>query len=213
MVDMESQREIGPTTFRVDGQPRPFLSLHTIADGDLRLIDDVDVTRMQIAHGLYCGLQNSVIRRTVFRERRFWPEYLVVEDVLFLIRFLAEGGRIAYFDDVHVIYRVHADNSSASASGHTPSRQVRIFSEKVLGLERVAREAPLRQSDRRKLRQRLAHERFWGLGYAGYWQGGHPQEARTCYRAALREWPWSPAMWKTYLGSLIRSAPRPADGD
>ena len=115
---------------------------------------DANATEVQIRHGLYCGLQNSVIRHRVFERRRFWPDYLVVEDEMFVIRLLADGGRFAYYDDPHVVYRVHGGNSSGSAVGSDPQRNVRIFSEMVRGLERVAREAALSRGARRELRRR-----------------------------------------------------------
>jgi glycosyltransferase involved in cell wall biosynthesis len=207
MVDMDSNRELAPTTIYVKGRPRPFLSLRTLADGELRVIDDERATAMQIEHGLYCGLQNSVVRRSVFEHRRFWSDYLVVEDEMFVIRLLAAGGRFAYFDNPHVVYRVHADNSSGSATGQDTTRQRRIFSEMVRGLERVGAETPLSSPARRALARRVAHERGWGLGYSAYWQGGDVSQARACYRQALRDWPWSPAMWKTFAASFVKSAP------
>jgi glycosyltransferase involved in cell wall biosynthesis len=209
MEDMETGRVTEPSTFYVAGRPRPFLSLRHRDDGPLKIIEDDRTTQMQIRHGLYCGLQNSVIRRRVFEGRRFWPDYLVVEDEMFVIRFLAEGGRFAYYDDPHVIYRVHGGNSSGSAVGGDPLRNIRIFAEMVRALERVDRDAALPPSARRDLRRRLAHERFWGLGYSGYWQSGDGARARASYRQALREWPWSPRMWKTFAASLLRRSPRP----
>ena len=210
MVEMASGRELEPSTFYVKGQPRPFLSLRAHADGDLRVIDDQRATAMQIEHGLYCGLQNSVIRRSVFQSRRFWPDYFVVEDELFVIRLLASGGRFAYLDDPHVVYRVHGDNSSGAAVGNDTARNTRIFSELVRGLERIGREVPLSRGARNALARRLAHERFWSLGYSGFWQGGDAVSARACYRQSLGEWPWSPAMWKTFVASFVKRAPNPA---
>jgi glycosyltransferase involved in cell wall biosynthesis len=207
MEDMESGRVLEPSTFYVNGHPRPFLSLRHRDDAGLKIIDDARATEVQIRHGLYCGLQNSVIRRRVFERRRFWPDYLVVEDEMFVIRLLAEGGRFAYCDDPHVVYRVHGGNSSGSAVGSNPERNVRIFGEMVRGLERVAAEAPLSRKARRELRRRLALERFWGLGYSGYWQAGDARRARACYRRALAGWPWSLRMWKTFAAAHLRAAP------
>ena len=209
MEDMESGRELEPSTFYVNGRPRPFLSLRTRLDGELRVIDDERAVQVQIRDGLYCGLQNSVIKRSVFDHRRLWPDYFVVEDELFVIRLLAQGGRFAYFDAPHVVYRVHRDNSSGSAVGQDTGRNLRIFAEMVRGLERVGRESQLSSAARRALARRLAHERFWGLGYSAHWQGGDASRARASYRQALREWPWSPAMWKTFAVSLVRRPPQP----
>src|SRR5262245_13651873 len=80
MVDMASGREISPSTFYVDGRPRPFMRLHAEREGDLRVIDDPKALDCQIRYGLYCGLQNSVMKRRVFEHRRFWPDYRVVDD-------------------------------------------------------------------------------------------------------------------------------------
>jgi glycosyltransferase involved in cell wall biosynthesis len=207
--DMESGREIDPSTFYVKQRPRPFLSLHTVSDGPLRLIDDDRIVEMQISHGLYCGLQNSVIHRRVFATRRFWPDYLVVEDEMFVIRLLAEGARFAYFDAPHVIYRVHETNSSGSAVGQDTSRNQRIFGEMVRALERLKRETSLDAGARRALARRLARERFWGLGYSGFWEAGEGARARAEYWKAIREWPWSLSMWKTFVGALVRRPARP----
>lgn len=202
--DMESGRELEPSTFYVRGSPRPFLSLRSRRTGTLSVIDDDRALEVQIRHGLYCGLQNSVIRRSVFATRRFWPDYLVVEDEMFVIRLLADGARFAYYDRPHVVYRVHGDNSSGSALGQDTARNRRIFAEMVRGLERIGRETALPPRARRALGRRLAHERFWGLGYSSCWQSGDATGARAAYRQALAEWPWSAAMWKTFVGSYLR---------
>jgi glycosyltransferase involved in cell wall biosynthesis len=208
--DMASGRELEPTTFAVNGRPRPFLSLHTRRDGALAIIDDERAVEMQIRHGLFCGLQNSVIRRSVFSTRRFWSDYQVVEDDMFVIRLLAEGGRFAYYDKPHVVYRIHGQNSSGSAVGQDVARNRRIFSEMTRGLERVAREATLDARSRRALAERLARERFWGLGYSAHWLAGDGSRARAAYRQALAEWPWSAPMWKTFLMSYLRRPPAAA---
>jgi len=52
-----------------------------------------------------------------FRWTPLLGDYRVVEDANFLVRALVRGVRMAYVTDVHVIYRIHDGNSSASASG------------------------------------------------------------------------------------------------
>ena len=205
MVDMASGREISPSTFYVDGRPRPFMRLHAEREGDLRVIDDPKALDCQILYGLYCGLQNSVMKRRVFEHRRFWPDYRVVDDELFVVRVLADGGRLAYYDDPHVVYRVHDDNSSGSASSGAPEKRLKIYEEMVRGFERVRDELPLPASARRALARRLASDRFWGLGYNSQWQAGDRQSALRSYRQALGEWPWSARMWKTYLLARLRT--------
>lgn len=197
-VDQVTGAVLGRTTFEVDGQPRPFVRLRTRRAGELRIFEDDRVLACQIEHGLYAGLQNSVIRRDVFERRRFWPDYRVTEDVQFLIRALAERVRLAYFPEVHVIYRVHSDNSSASVAQGTPDRLIPVYEEQVRGFERLDAECALSPSERRVLRRQLARMYFWRLGYAGYRAAGRHAAALDAFSAGLTLRPFDPAMWKTY---------------
>ena len=196
---------VAPTTFEIDGVPRPFLSLHTRTAGDLRVIDDPAIVECQLTHGLYTGLQNAVIRRDVFRTERFWPEYRVVEDVLFLVRALLRGLRVGYLNDIHVIYRIHEGNSSGSAAGASRAALYRIRRESVVGLERIRGEMTLTASQRRALQHALANYYFWDIGYVCYLQEGDTAGAATAFRKGLRLKPLDLRMWKTYLASIPRS--------
>jgi glycosyltransferase involved in cell wall biosynthesis len=203
-VDTATGSVLQASTFRPNGRPQPFLELRTrTVDGDLRMFDDPGTLDCQLTSGLYCGLQNSVLHRRLFASDRFWEEYKVVDDVLFVVRRLAEGARLAYFDDVHVIYRVHQENSSASATGASAERLLPVFQEQVRGMERVKREVALPAGARRALDRRLAHLYFWHLGYAGYWPRGDREEALKAFSAALRLTPGDLRMWKTYVPRLL----------
>lgn len=215
VVEEGTQTILAATTFYEHGRPRPFLQLKNQATGQLHLIDDLNVTRCMLLHGLYCGLQNSVIRQRVFAAQRF--EALSrneAEDQLIVIRALVQGCRFAYMDNVHVEYRVHADNSSGAAQHSPIDKQLRIYRTLIQGFERLAEEVPLRRRERQALRQRLGREYFWHLGYALLWQHGLRREALTMFHRGLRYWPWHWALWKTYLLARIRTigVPRVASG-
>ena len=205
-VDFATGRTIDPSTFHVGGQPRPFLSLQTLADGDLRIITDPATLECQLLHGLYCGLQNSVMKRALFDGRRFDARSKVVDDEMFVIRVLADGQRFAYFMEPHVIYRVHADNSSASATASSIAKHVEIYGELTSGFEQLLASTPFSARERRAVRKRLGREYFWHLGYVGYWQGGMRHEALDMYRRGLAAWPWDAAAWKTYLLARLKVA-------
>lgn len=206
MVDQASGTTISPTTFVVDGRPRPFLSLSTRRVGAMRVIDDARTLECQLRHGLYAGLQNSVIRRRVFDGRRFVESYRVVEDVLFLCRALANGLTIGYLDDVHVVYRVHDDNSSASAAGAAPARLLPIFEEQVRGLQSLGSDPSLPPPARAVLQAELGTIYFWRLGYSGYWAMGRRRDALRAFRQGLRRRPRDWRMWKTFAACLVRPA-------
>ena len=203
-VRMPGGEVTAESTFQVDGRPRPFLSLETTVDGDLRIIDDPAALECQITSGLYAGLQASVVRRRVFERRRFWPEQRVYEDVLFLVGALAEGLRLAYFTDIHVIYRIHDGNTSAPDGAGDRRRLLNAVEGQLQGMRRLRREVALPATARRAARRREADLAFWHVGYGAYWQAGDAPAALRAFREALRVWPWDPWMWKTYLLCRLR---------
>ena len=207
--DAASGRVIEADTFRPQGAPRPFMQLHARRAGDLFVIDDPGVVECQITHGLYSGLQNSVVRRAVFDRHRFWTGLNVGEDEALLIRALASGMRIGYLDAVHAVYRVHDDNLSGASRSPTPERSRRVFGQLLQSLDRVRAETTLSARARRALDERMAYDRFWNLGYAGYWQAGDAAAARACYWRAVRQWPWSVQLWRAFAGSWLRRPPSP----
>jgi glycosyltransferase involved in cell wall biosynthesis len=205
-TDFATGATIDPSTFYIDGRPRPFLRLKSQSDGRLRIITDSAVVECQLSHGLYCGLQNSMMRRRLFDGRRFDSRSRVVDDEIFVIRLLAEGSRFAYFDDPHVIYRVHADNSSASAKGLSIAKHVEIYTELASSFEQLLVDTKFGPRERRALLKRLSREYFWHLGYVGYWQSGRTHEALAMFKRGLSVWPWHAGAWKTYLLARLKVA-------
>jgi cellulose synthase/poly-beta-1,6-N-acetylglucosamine synthase-like glycosyltransferase len=205
-VDQATGETIEPSTFFVQGRPRPFLKLRTRMSGDLRVITDPAVLECQILHGLYCGLQNSVMRRRLFDAGRFDEHSRVVDDEMFVIRVLAAGARFGYFLEPHVIYQIHTQNSSGSAAGLSAEKQVAIFSEMTASLEQLLCEVSLTRRQRRALLKRLSSEYFWHLGYLGLWQAGRRVDAIAMFRRGLSVWPWHASAWKTYLLAKLKIA-------
>lgn len=203
-IDYATGRVLTESSFYVDGKPRPFLKLKARQDGRLHIIEDDRRIECQIVHGLYSGLQNSVIRRAVFAQQRFCERFRVVEDELFLVRALAAGARSAYYMETHFIYRVHDDNSSASSSSRPSDKMLPIFRELVEGFEQLSREVSFNRSQRRALRRRLSREYFWHLGYHGLWLTGRRHDALAAFRRGIALYPWDFSFWKAYLGALVR---------
>jgi glycosyltransferase involved in cell wall biosynthesis len=205
-IDSATGKQLDPNTSYLGGRPRPFVKLKAHVAEGLHIISDPAVLECQILHGLYCGLQNSVMKRQLFDGRRFNDRFRVVEDELFVIRVLAAGARFAYFLEPHVVYQVHSDNSSASATASSLAKHVEIYSELTVGIEQLLSELSLSARERRGLLKRLGREYFWHLGYVGFWQAGRRLEALDMYRRGLAAWPWHPAAWKTYLLARLRVA-------
>jgi hypothetical protein len=158
-----------------------------------------------LLHGFYNGLQNSVIRRACFEPQRFeWQSRNEAEDRLFVLRALAAGRRMGYFDKVHVVYRVHQSNSSAAARGASVERRRQVLETLIEGYERLPTEIALDRKELLALRRRINRESFWHLGYAVLWEAGRRTDALAAYRRGLRHWPWDWRCWKTYLTATVR---------
>lgn len=205
MIELETGRVIEPDVFRPGGQPRPFLRLRTVDRGRLRVIQDAAVLTCQLRNGLYCGLQCSVIRREVFTGYRFDAATRnEAEDQLIVVESLAAGRRFAYYDAPHVVYHVHANNSSA-VGRIAPDKHVRLFRALVAGYERVRERAPLTPAQYRALNRRLSREYFWNLGYVLLRQPGGTAEGLGYMRKAIRLWPTNPGYWKAYSLARLRT--------
>jgi glycosyltransferase involved in cell wall biosynthesis len=219
IIDQASGRVLEENCFfSPDGQPKPFLALATERRGDLHVIVDMHVAELSIRRGLYCGLQNSVIRRTVFDRTGFFDTTFrnEAEDQLFAIRAILAGARLAYFRNVHVDYVVHAANSSGSSTTRTIEKHLELYSTLIRGFERLAARQDLGKAERRALHDRLAREYFWHYGYAGLWHYGLRAKALDAFRQGIRHRPWDAALWKTFALSWIRvklAGPRHSSDD
>jgi glycosyltransferase involved in cell wall biosynthesis len=205
IVEHSTGKTLSPSTFYLNGQPRPFLKLKAEPFGRLKIIEDSGATGCQILHGLFCGLQNSVINRRVFENYRFATHLRnEAEDQVIVIRSLAAGFRFAYFDHVHVIYNVHGENSSAALVDSDVKKKLNVFSAMVRGFEEMEATTCLRYREKRALRHRIGNIYFWQIGWV-LRQGHHSREALQMYRRGLSYYPWDYRYWKTYFTTLIRS--------
>jgi glycosyltransferase involved in cell wall biosynthesis len=208
MVDYSDGRVLAPHCFYVAGRPRPFLRLGARAAGALRVIADERAVECALLRGLFAGLQCSVMRRELFTDWRFESASRnEAEDQLAVVRALAAGRTLAYLDAVHVVYHVHAQNSSAPKR-QTLDKHVRVFRALVAGFEELRRQVPLTRRQSRALDRRLSRECFWHLGYRLLHQPGHGAEALAWLRRGLRLWPTNLRYWKTYALARLRVAAR-----
>ena len=207
MVDDRTGKELAANTFYIDGRPRPFQRLHARVVDGLHIIDDAGAARCQISHGLYCGLQNSVIRKTLFDNYRFDAELRnEAEDQVIAIWAAASGFRFAYYDKVHVVYRVHDANSSLAGATKALDRRLHLQTAAIQGFERLMALGFLNNLDRRALKRRLGDEYFWHLGYVLLWQNGRHREAVQMFRRGIGYDPWNWRYWKTICVAPARMA-------
>lgn len=213
IVEFENDREISPNTFYDKGMPRPFLKLRTRDFGALRIIDDPQTVTCSISTGLFCGLQKSMMRRSLFADYRFCTKYRNEgEDVLLAVWALTQGHTLAYIDNPHVIYRVHGGNSSAANHAAPLEKKLKVYHAYVQRLEEIRHELPLTSAEDTQLRQTIANHYFWIIGYVLLWQHGRHCDAIRYYWKAIRLQPGNCSFWKTFLLALLRTVPRSLRG-
>lgn len=206
ILSLPERTEVAASTFYPDGKPRPFLNLKNRVSGKLHIIEDEHAAVCQIEHGLYCGLQNSVIRRELFADYRFDAELRnEAEDQVIVIWALAKGHRFGYLDRVHVDYCVHDANSSLAGAAKSVDKQIRLQKAIISGFERLRAQQVLSVSANRALQVRLSQEHFWNYGYSLLWKSGYRQEAISAFRKAISLWPWQWRYWKTLLICYAKS--------
>ena len=203
-VDHASGQEMVSNTFYVEGKPRPFLKLEGRREGNLFVIDDPDTVHCMLGHGSYCGLQNSVIRRRVFAAYRL-PPMFAGEDGVAVICSLKAGFHFGYFDNIHVIYHVHGENSSASSQNGSVEKNLRIQRAIVGGLEELRTQVSFTPAESRVLKQGLGGILFWRIGYSILWQNGRRSEAMKYFRQGIKYCPTNWRFWKTYIIAGFRN--------
>ncbi len=181
-----------PNCFYQGGRARPFMTLRQDVRGNLlNVINDAGAIRCQIDHGLFCGLQNSVLRRRVFERLRLEAETGTRPRI--------SCSRFAHFRQASAwptsiactcatrCIRTTPPGTSKGMSLGEASPRVRAAD---CRLRTAGFRVPLTASERRSLRRRVGHDLFWHLGYNGYWTAGQRAEALRTFSLALRSWPW-----------------------
>jgi glycosyltransferase involved in cell wall biosynthesis len=206
IVDFMSQKTLSENCFYTEGRPQDFLLLACEKRGDLHLIETKDLLGSVLGGvGLYAGLQNSVIRRSFFQNRRFVTAfYNEAEDQAVIPRAIHAGMRFAYFNKVHVEYRVHDSNSCGSATVMNFSKKEKLIKGLIEGFENLPQQIDIGGPGMRRLKARLAELYMWQLGYSTYAVYGRIGLARKAYMKAIKLNPTKLQYWKTLLCSYIK---------
>lgn len=205
VVDSQSGRIVNENSFYENGQPRPFRRLPVTTRGRLNVLQPEGLLLAVLNDaGLHAGLQNSVVRRRVFDEHRMVTDfYNEAEDQVVVMRSLASGVGFAYFDDVHVIYRIHDGNSSAAAIGMSRDKRLRLSNGMIRGFEELSSQARLDRECLAALRRKVARHYVWDLGYNVHRLADATAEARLAYWKGCCLDPFKFVYWKMYLGSFL----------
>ena len=207
ILDLDTGEEVSASTFREDGEPRPFLSLPASRRGQVMVLNDPRTLDVVLSTGLYAGFQNSVIRATTLRR---WPLPIVPvrvgEDTLTAFRAIATGATLAYVDRALVDYRAHQGGVTDGARTGKPEALIAQAQEYARGYDFVLSELAGNRRAMRLIERAAAHRKFWIEGYLGLWALGRRREAFAAYRKALALSPLDWKMWKTWAACVVRTA-------
>jgi len=89
--------------------------------------------------------------------------------------------------------------------GASVEKYLRLRRALVKGFYEVLEEESLDENSIKAVKQRIAGELFWNIGYNIFWQNGEKRKALDEYRAGLRITPLDLSMWKTYFLARLRS--------
>lgn len=203
-LDMHTGRIIKEDSFRPDGRPRPFLSLQCETRGKLKIITDPRALVRTVSDNQFGGLQASMFRREVFDRCRF-PDARIGEDFALAIHYLATGQLQGYLDNIHVLYRVHDDQTS-TAAGDRIDLEKRISKQQAYAaVIRDLIDLPeLTADQRRALQNRYVEELYWKLGYHLQWTHGLARQALASMKQALALDPTNWRLRRSYLGFCIK---------
>lgn len=206
IVDYKSSKVLHENSFYTEDTPLSFLSLPTRKRGDLYVLDANGLLENVLGgFGLGGGLQNSVIRRKFFEKHRFNTSfYNEAEDQAIVPRAIKAGLGFAYFNSVHVEYRVHDSNSSGSSTVMNFAKKERIIIGLIEGFENLPQQIDIGGPGMRRLKARLAELYMWQLGYSTYAVYGRIGLARKAYMKAIKLNPTKLQYWKTLLCSYIK---------
>ncbi|QDT62890.1 glycosyltransferase family 2 protein [Calycomorphotria hydatis] len=183
--------------------PERFQGLDSMQYGDLKIFNDDDLVYWILYDMLDCGLPTSLIRKRVFDMTLFRDDLTNGEDRFFLIRALKNGFTLARLQDLQYIYRVHEQNSSASARNPSFEHLLRVRSSIIKGYESLASEVQFTPKELDAWRNRLANECFWNLGYNTLWAHAKYNDAFKAFRRGI-SYQRRLSFLKTYLSCLLK---------
>lgn len=196
--------ELLSSTFYTNHEPNPLFSITKEKREDLFILDNDKAAITQIRDGIDSGFQNSVIKKTI-TDKITIPDFRVGEDRLFILQAIKCNFTLAFVDKVMVTYLVHNENSSDTNS---KSKDVPKRISAILGLissyEHTSKLISLNSQECRVLKERLAEDYFWKLGYSLCLQNGMHADALQYMKVGLKHCPWRPNFYKTFLVTLVK---------
>ena len=192
-----------PSVFHGKDERAAFLRLDSQKRENVYVLPDDGLTEHLILNDGFHSLQCSVMRSSVFDKIAF-PRFRVGEDRVLAILAAAAGYKLAYIDEVQVRFYIHTDHTAAVEDDLSYSKRSKIIRELINAYSSLSPKLASSPSCSKALKQRLAKEHFWTLGYNTFWTGGSPKDALVQFIFAIKIAPAKLSFWKTTLACLIK---------
>ena len=157
-----------------------------------------------LKHSSYAGCQVSIIQKKVFSGINFDESFFYggVEDRLAPLEAIAKGFRLAYLENIHLTYHIHAGSISTSDPNKDVDEKLKIYKE----LERLYKILPEKLSLKRKqqkiIKEKLADVYFWEIGYNCLFKKKDYKQAKKYFLKALKLKPFKLKYWGTFISKI-----------
>lgn len=202
--DLGSGKLLVASTFYTEGKPNPLFECAESLSNGLFKLDPAKSVLCQLTEGIDSGLQNSVIRSTVFSQLRI-PEFRIGEDRLFILQALKTGFVFAFIDKVTVTYYVHDNNSSDTDATSTDyPKRIGALKSLIESYEYTPQLIKLTKSEKAALNRRLSEDYVWKLGYSLYLQCGEYDNGIRAMWRGIRYYPYKIKYWKSLISTYLK---------
>lgn len=191
------------SVFHDNEEKAAFLRLNCEQRADLCVLPSEGLTEHLILYDGFHSLQCSVMRSSIFESIDF-PLFRVGEDRVLAILAAAAGFTLAYIDEVQVSFYIHTNHTAAVEKDLNCFRRSIIIRELITAYDSLSSKFKNSKSCSKALRQRLAKEHFWTLGYNTFWMGGAHKAAIAEYIVAIKKSPSNLTLWKTTFACLLK---------
>ncbi|MDO6566331.1 glycosyltransferase family A protein [Alteromonas sp. 1_MG-2023] len=204
-VEKSKQCTLLDSTFYNNSQQNKLFSIAELRADNVYQLNSKKASIMQLQDGIDSGLQNSLVRKTIF-EKISIPPFRIGEDRLLILMAIKNGFNLFFKDKVTVIYNVHDGNTSDTATGDDRfERRIKSMEQLLSSYEATKDYILLNSAETDALNKRLAEDYFWKLGYSLFWESGNKKKARMCYRKALKFSDYRDfKMLKSYVLSFLK---------
>jgi glycosyltransferase involved in cell wall biosynthesis len=203
-VQLNDKRLLCPSTFYTQHKQNILFDCVKEKRENVCLLDNQLSSIAQIKTGIDSGLQNSVIRHTVFK-KHLLPDFRIGEDRLFILQALKSNSTLAFVDKVTVTYFVHEQNTS-DTNVNSVDIEKRVSAMELLleSYEQSFDLLVLNKHEIKALKHKLSEDYFWKLGYALHAQNKQYKHALKAMMKGIYYNPYRLKYYKSVLATLFK---------